>query len=128
MNISARELGNWGENKAADFLVGQGYLILERNLRTPYGEIDLIARHSSTHDPGGQMIVFVEVKTRSSQTFGYPESSITPKKQEHLISAAQYYLQEHPELHQDWRVDVIAIQRFKNREPMIQHFENAVHK
>jgi len=113
---------------AAEFLVGMGYVVLARNVRTPYGEIDLVAEHLSKHPQGDQTIVFVEVKTRSSQTFGYPESSITPKKQEHLIFAAQHYLQEHPEHPQDWRVDVIAIQRFKDREPMIQHFENAVHE
>jgi putative endonuclease len=128
LSISARELGKWGEKMAADFLVGQGYGILARNVRTPYGEIDLVAQQLSKHPQGGQTIVFVEVKTRSSRTFGYPETSVTPKKQEHLISAAQYYLQEHPDLHQDWRVDVIAIQRYKDREPMIQHFENAVHE
>jgi putative endonuclease len=128
LSISTRELGHWGEKKAEEFLVGKGYAILACNVRTPYGEIDLIAQHSSAHHPDSQTIVFVEVKTRSSKTFGYPESSVTPKKQEHLISAAQHYLQEHPELQQDWQVDVIAIQRHKNREPVIQHFENAIHE
>ncbi|HUV28925.1 MAG TPA: YraN family protein, partial [Anaerolineales bacterium] len=69
-----------------------------------------------------------EVKTRSSQTFGFPEESITASKQNHLISAALHYLQEHPDLDQDWRVDVIAIERYRNRDPIIHHFENALHE
>ena len=126
MSIPAKELGKWGEQLAADFLIKQGYSIIARNARTPYGELDLVAQQLSEHNLGEMTTVFVEVKTRSSQTFGYPEESITPSKQEHLISAALHYLQEHPELDQDWRIDVIAIERYKNLDPIIHHFENAL--
>lgn len=126
MRLNPRELGRWGEDKAADYLIEQGYSIITRNERTPYGEIDLIAQHSPDRIPDETTLVFVEVKTRSSRTFGYPEESITSRKQEHLTSAAQYFMQEHPQLEVDWRIDVISIERSQDGRPLIQHFENAL--
>lgn len=113
-------LGRWGEAQAAEYLGRQGYLVLERNVRTAYGEIDLVARQ-------GAVLVFVEVKTRSSTAFGLPEASVTPRKQAHMLAAAQAYLQAHPDLQGDWRVDVVAIQRRRGGQiPEIAHFENAL--
>jgi putative endonuclease len=111
--------GSWGEQAAAGFLEKLGYVILERNVRTQYGEIDLIARQAA-------ILVFVEVKTRSSTEFGYPEESITATKQQHMQDAAQDYLQSHPELDGEWRVDVVSIRRLKNQQPEITHIENAL--
>ena len=120
MNSSRQALGRWGEAIAANFLENQGYLIIERNCRTPYGEIDLIAQD-------GTVLVFVEVKTRTSNAFGYPEESITSQKREHLISAAQAILQSMPNQPDSWRIDVIAIRKVKSVEqPEIVHFKNAV--
>lgn len=113
-------MGRWGENVAAQFFIQRGFSILAHNVRTPHGEIDIIAQQ-------GSLIVFVEVKTRSSTAFGHPETSITPRKQAHMLAAAQFYLQTHPELSGDWRVDVIAIQRCGGQPPEIVHFENALH-
>ncbi len=111
-------LGRWGEEAAARYLAARGFRILGRNLRTPYGEIDLLARQ------GGQL-VFVEVKTRTSRAFGYPEEAVTARKQAHLLAAAQHYLQAHPELPADWRVDVVAVYRpAADLPPEITHFEN----
>ena len=76
---------------------------MSRNWRSPYGEIDLIASHD-------EVVVFVEVKTRKSKSFGPPEISITPRKAEHMRNCAEYYIQQHPELTNDWRIDVITIQ------------------
>jgi putative endonuclease len=128
LNIPARELGKWGEKLAADFLIKQGYSILAHNARTPYGELDLVAKQHGPLQCDESCIVFVEVKTRRSQSYGYPEESVTTSKQEHLISAALHFLQENPELESDWRIDVIAIEYYKNREPIIRHFENAIHE
>jgi putative endonuclease len=111
--------GSWGERTAAKFLEKLGYVILEHNVRTEYGEIDLIARQEAT-------IVFVEVKTRSSTEFGYPEESITPTKQQHMQDAAQDYLQTHSEWEGEWRMDVVSIRRLKNQPPEITHIENAL--
>jgi putative endonuclease len=127
---SRKRLGQWGEAVAADFLIEKGYLIIARNERTPYGEIDLIAQQVSQSEISScepqLATVFVEVKTRTSTAFGYPEESITHRKQLNILSAAQYYLQEHPERDIDWRVDVIAIERFEDQPPIIHHFENAI--
>ncbi len=95
-------LGAWGESRAADFLQQQGLTLLGKNFRTAAGEIDLIAQD-------GDELVFVEVKTRSSADFGYPEEAVTETKIEHLLEVSESYLLEHLEV-QSWRLDVVAIQ------------------
>ena len=130
MNTRRQKLGRWGESRAAEYLAAKQYTIVARNVRTRYGEIDLVARQEVEAGGSSQCVattVFVEVKTRSSVTFGYPEESITVQKRAHMVAAAQAYLQEHAELEGDWRIDVIAIQRHPSRgQPSIVHFENAV--
>ena len=128
-----QSLGSWGEQAAAEFLQGMGYGILGQNVRTPYGEIDLVTRldkpvHVSRPDDDQRpVVVFVEVKTRTSTSFGLPEESITQRKKEHLLASIQAYMQEHPELPTDWRLDVIAIQRDRQTQAVeITHFENAI--
>lgn len=119
MSKQKQSLGRWGEETAARYLENKGYEIIAKNLRTEFGEIDLIARI-------GDQLVFVEVKARSSTDFGQPEESVTPSKQQHLHDAAETYLQQHPELDMEWRIDVISVRRFENKPPEIVHFENAV--
>lgn len=114
---SRQSLGRWGERIAAEYLSKCGYTILEHNARTPYGELDLIASQ-------GDLLVFVEVKTRASRSLGPPEISVTAAKQTHLLSAAQSYLQDHPNLQYDWRIDVIAVLRLPGQKLQIEHFEN----
>jgi putative endonuclease len=114
---SRQSLGRWGESLAAEYLSERGYTILEHNVRTPYGELDLIARRQDE-------LVFVEVKTRSSRSLGPPEISVTRTKQAHLLSAAKAYLQERPDLQYDWRIDVIAVLRLPGQQLQIEHFEN----
>jgi putative endonuclease len=128
MSNERQVLGRWGENEAAEYLVAKGFSILGRNIRTPYGEIDLLARLPGIFPSERDILAFVEVKTRRTTSFGYPEESVNPRKQAHLLSSAEYYMQEHPELEGDWRIDVIAIQRMgEGKPPIITHFENAVH-
>lgn len=119
MSNQKQALGRWGEAAAAEYLQAKGYQIVERNSRNEYGELDLVARQ-------GDCTVFVEVKTRSSKRFGYPEEAVTPVKQQHLLEAAQTYLQAHPELDGDWRMDVVAIRRVPDGAPEILHFEDAL--
>lgn len=113
-----KEIGDIGEGIAAEYLEGLGYQLLDRNYKTRYGELDLIMMDSED-------IVFVEVKTRTSDTFGTPESSISAGKLERLQNAALLWLQEHLEASDDWRIDVIAIviDRQKNIKE-IQQFIN----
>jgi putative endonuclease len=125
MKTRRQSLGRWGEDLAARYLSDRGCSILERNRRTPYGEIDLVAL--SLDGKGEKTIVFVEVKTRSSASFGLPEVSVDFRKQEHLVNSALHYMQEHPELDCGWQIDVISIQKVKEgKPPRLTHFENAV--
>jgi len=120
MITKKRQFGNWGERAAEYFLRQKGYLVLEKNFRTRYGEIDLICQK------GGRFI-FVEVKTRRSCWFGTPEESVTRKKQRHLIAAAQIYLSSHHISGIDWQIDVIAILGGPDDEKItIRHLQNAV--
>jgi putative endonuclease len=115
-----KDLGDWGETYASNYLEGLGYEVLNRNVRTPYGEIDIVAKEKN-------QLVFIEVKTRSSKKYGNPEDSITEAKILHLIESAESYLQDNPEYSEDWRVDVIAIQVDPQKNsPSLTHFENAL--
>lgn len=119
MSSTRQKLARWGEALAENYLLQKGYVLLTKNARTPHGEIDLVTQQ-------GNVIVFVEVKTRTSTAYGQPEESVTPTKQAHLRAAAVTYLQTHPHLDGDWRIDVIAIRRGKDSRTEIVHFENAV--
>jgi putative endonuclease len=112
-----QEIGRWGESAAAEYLCTLGYELLGRNLRTPFGEIDLLVRSAG-------LIVFVEVKTRTSSTFGPPEQAVSPRKLQHMIQAAQYYAAVHDIDY--WQIDVIAVEGRPGTKPLITHFENAV--
>lgn len=113
-----QELGKWGEELAKSYLQEQGFEVLFHNYHTEYGEIDLIANnHGRLH--------FVEVKTRRTKRFGYPEEAITPKKLTHMIDSASVFMQSHSEFEGDWQIDVIAIQiSTENGPPEIRCFAN----
>jgi putative endonuclease len=113
-------IGRWGEEVAAQFLQEKGYEILQRNVYTPYGELDIVARC-------GEIIVFVEVKTRTSSSFGLPEISVGPRKVRHLLDSALAFMQQYMGCEDAWRVDVIAIEgRPGGPISHIEVFENAV--
>ena len=112
-----QRIGKWGEETAAEYLTQRGYEIVARNIRTPYGEIDVIAKQND-------IIIFVEVKTRTSNKMGLPEESITPRKREHMFAAADHYAAEHDIDH--WQIDVISIEGKPGVNPKITYFENAI--
>lgn len=119
-DVRAKNLGKWGEQAAREYLEQQGYEFLHANFRTTYGELDLIMRK-------GKQIHFVEVKTRSSTKFGFPEEAVDQNKANHLIDSAQSFLQEYPDLDTGWQIDVVAIWVGKDKsKPEIKYFENAV--
>ena len=111
-----QRVGQWGEQAASAYLLAHGYEIVDRNVRTPYGEIDLVARTQG-------FTVFVEVKARSSSSLGPPEIAVTPRKQQHMLACAAHYAQSHGIDH--WQIDVVAVQR-AGCQSEIKHFENAV--
>jgi len=110
-------LGAKGEALACAFLQAKGYKIIERNYRSPHGEIDIIAWHDRT-------LVFVEVKTRTSLTFGHPEESITALKKQHLRKSALEYVRSKALSYHEFRFDVIGIY-CGSTPPDINHIEAA---
>lgn len=112
-----QRVGKWGEEIAADHLTQRGCEVIARNARTPYGEIDIVAKQ-------GEIVIFVEVKTRTSDKMGLPEESITARKRGHMIACAEHYAMEHEIDH--WQVDVIAVEGKPGIQPKITHFENAI--
>lgn len=119
---SSKKIGWQGENLAAAYLESKGYQILERNYVTPFGEIDIIASSPSLQE--SDRLVFIEVKMRRNQRYGYPEASITQNKLNHLIKASLDYLQKHSREEFDWQIDVISIELSSKFEIDIHHFEN----
>ncbi|MDO8599574.1 MAG: YraN family protein [bacterium] len=112
--------GTAGEDLAATYLEQKGYRILERNARTRVGELDLVCQL-------GRVLVFVEVKTRTSAAFGHPEESVTHAKQQHLVRAAHAYVSSHTAFRTTpFRIDVVAITMRPSGDPEILHIPNAV--
>ena len=108
--------GKLGEDKAAHFLDGEGYEILARNYRFKKSEIDIICKK-------GDLLVFVEVKSRSSKAFGEPESFVSVTQQKAILRAAEaYMLETHWE--GDIRYDIIAFFK-KGREEELTHLPDA---
>ncbi|MDD2234064.1 MAG: YraN family protein [Desulfitobacteriaceae bacterium] len=103
MTSFKQRLGQEGEDYAANFLVEAGLIIIKRNYRCPKGEIDIIARDQ-------QDLVFVEVRTRSSEVRGWGEESITGLKRRRLQSIVSYFLLEQG--YRAWprmRFDLVAL-------------------
>lgn len=96
-------LGERGERAAAEHLLREGYEILHRNYRFGRGEIDLIARKGGT-------VVFVEVKARSSESYGAPEEAVTPGKVRRIRRIASAWMAVRRLSECDCRFDVIAVE------------------
>lgn len=110
------DIGNKGEALAKEYLLKKGYQVLEENWRFSRAEVDLIAMD-------GQALVFIEVKTRSTDFFGAPELAVDHKKQNLLSDAANVYMQQ---INHEWeiRFDIIAIV-LGDEDPKIEHFKDA---
>jgi putative endonuclease len=111
-------LGTRGERIAASYLKRQGCRIITRNYTCPVGEIDLVALHDDT-------IVFVEVKTRSSDEAADPEIAVGHRKRRRLTRAAKHYLVRKAAEDAPCRFDVIAIVLPQSGDPQIEHFVDA---
>jgi putative endonuclease len=99
--VAAFQTGLSAESKASAYLIAKGYRILARRFRTPYGEIDIVARRRG-------LLAFIEVKARA--TLDDAAYSVTPQQQQRIIAAAQAWLMAHPE-HADFdmRFDAVLI-------------------
>lgn len=102
MTGSRKALGRLGEELAARALAARGYRIRERNWRCPIGELDIVAED-------GDVLAFVEVKTRRGRKFGAPEEAVTLAKRAKLIELAATYVQA-SDWPGDWRIDVVAVE------------------
>ena len=111
-----KNTGDWGEKQAILFLKDLNYAILDTNWRYKKFEIDIIARIAD-------VIVFVEVKTRGSDEFGEPETSVSLKKQRFIIEAANRYIID-KNLDFEARFDIIGI-TFINNKVAIKHLPDA---
>ena len=119
MKNHRKKLGAWGEGVAAHQLEADGFTIVARNWRCRYGEIDLIAQK-------GELVAFVEVKTRKGRDMGAPEEALTARKGKKLMQLAQFYVAEY-ELDVDWRIDLVAVELDKSGKLLrCEHIPNAV--
>ncbi len=112
-----RGVGQRGESIAIDALVEAGYEILERNFRTPIGEIDVVAREQGT-------LCFVEVKWRRDENMGHPSEAVTPEKQRRLARTAEWYLSKRKKFGSAARFDVVSIVE-ESGEPRVEILRNA---
>jgi putative endonuclease len=99
---SNREEGLQAEGKAVEVLKKKGYRVIERNFRSPLGEIDIIAEE-------GGFLVFIEVKARNSPAFGDPLEAITDDKKRHIIRTALFYMKKHRWMKRRVRFDVVGL-------------------
>ena len=111
------ETGKHGEDLATNYLRQLGYMILETNWRFSRAEVDIIAKDD-------EILVFVEVKTRSSTYFGQPEEFVTPKKERFMADAASVFMEK---IGHDWeiRFDIISVILENPNKPEINHFKDA---
>jgi len=116
-------IGQYAEQLAAEYLNRQGLQLLERNYRCRGGEIDLVMRDSGNR---GKMLVFVEVRYRTSDLYGGAVASVDRRKQQRLLHAAQHYLQQRRIVDQACRFDVVAISPSSNGMNEFQWITNAI--
>lgn len=110
-------MGRRGEEAAAQYLKRKGMKILERNLSTPVGEIDLVVRDR-------KILAFVEVKTRRTTAFGSPAEAVGPRKQRQIVRTAKWYLNDSPWKGLQPRFDVIAVTVYGN-DLQVEHIPGA---
>lgn len=115
------QTGKLGELYAAQFLISQNYQILAKNFHSRFGEIDIIAI-----DQNKNQLVFIEVKTRTGDTFGQPEDSFTRTKQLRILKTINHYLNSQTlELKLCWRIDLIALKLNKQLKLLdLKHYKN----
>lgn len=110
------ETGGMGENLAAEYLVGKGFRVVEKNYRWRKAEIDLIVQRED-------WLIFVEVKTRSSNAYGEPETFVSDFQRRLIYEAAEEYIYK-----TNWqgniRFDIVSVK--PSRIPEIVHFEDAI--
>jgi len=113
-----KDLGDRGEDLAARFLESAGWAILDRNFRMGRKEIDLVARR-------GEVVAFVEVKTRSGLGYGHPLEAITWRKRREIQQVAAAWIDRRGRPDDTYRFDAVAVQVRAGGPPLIEHVEDA---
>ena len=116
--MNRRALGARGESLASEWYVARGYTVLDRNWRTRHGELDLVLEHR-------QVIVFCEVKTRTTDAFGAGVEAVNREKQMRIRRLAGQWLDAHDRAHRGLRFDVVSILAPRDAPPTIDVYEAA---
>ena len=114
--VAHNELGKWGEDLAAESLQRKGYTIIERDWKSGRRDLDIVAKN-------GNVIVFVEVKTRRNSLYGQPEEAVDYRKLQSLQQAINHYI-KFRHISQEVRFDIISIVGTIGAEPDIQHIQD----
>ncbi len=118
MPSSSQKKGQAGEHIALRFLEEKGFLCIEKNWHSRYGEIDLIMQESDE-------LVFIEVKMRKNNDFSYPEEIIGRSKTQKLKKTARQYIEAHDKQEMFWRFDIVAISG-DTRKHQVHHIRDAL--
>lgn len=113
-----KEFGDRGEQIAAEHLARAGYTVVARNYRIGHREVDLVARR-------GEVVAFVEVKTRAGLGYGHPLEAITRQKRREIQTVAQCWVDRNGSPDDVYRFDAIAIILAAGGDPRIEHVEDA---
>jgi putative endonuclease len=116
--LSGKPLGDRGEALAARFLERTGWSILDRNFRMGHKEIDLVARR-------GEVVAFVEVKTRAGRGYGHPLEAVTWRKRREIQQVAAAWVERHGRPGETYRFDAVAVLAPAGTEPTLEHVEDA---
>lgn len=111
------ELGQWGEQVAADYLAAEGYRIVERDWHDGHRDIDIVAMDCDE-------LVVVEVKTRRANSFTAPEQAVDWKKMKSLATAARAFVKRR-RIGLPLRFDIVAVTETADGQPEINHIKNA---
>jgi putative endonuclease len=113
-------LGRWGERRAEKFLSKKGLRTLCRNFSCKAGEIDLVMT-----DPSDRTVIFVEVKTRTSENYFPAQAAVTLEKQRRIAASAKWFLKIYDIHDRPTRFDCVALALGPKGPPEIRHFEHA---
>lgn len=115
----SQQLGQWAEQYASQYVEQLGFNIVQRNYHCRGGELDLIINKD-------KLLVFIEVKARSSQEYGSAVEMLTPNKQKRMMKAITHFLHHFPQYdHYDYRFDLFAIQIHSSHNIAVEWIENA---
>lgn len=115
---ATKPLGDRGEEIAARYLSERGWTVVDRNFRLGRKEIDLVARR-------GEVVAFVEVKTRGGRGYGHPLEAITWKKRREIGQVASAWIDRHGRTGDVYRFDAVAVLVSGGGEPVVEHVEDA---